>query len=120
MIKYEEKTCSDCKNAKLLKRDSKFPTFRTEHSDYECVGDKVTLALMDKYNWKLGRGIAEECPSFDSIELRQHCMICGELIVGKKFSWPYWAIGIMEDIPTCSEKCKKILQKKLDKQGRND
>ncbi|MFW6030864.1 MAG: hypothetical protein ACOCRO_11525 [Halanaerobiales bacterium] len=117
MIKRCEKNCYDCQFAKLLQTHKDFPSFRTEESKYECVSGEVPLALFEKYGWKLGKEIAKECPGFSSIKLDQECMICGSEIKGDKLTWPHWAEGIMEDIPTCSETCKKKLQLVLDEQA---
>lgn len=117
MIRNKNKTCMDCKFAKMVKEGKEDFSMRNEHSDYECVNPHVTLDMMEKHDWELGEELAADCDVFESLEIDTYCLECDEKINGKKTDWKYWAEGLMEDIPTCSKECQDKLQQKLDKQA---
>ena len=110
MIKREEKHCLDCQHGmKIVGR-------KGNKNVTECNNPEVDPRFLEKHNWELGE-LAKKCKHFNSVKLKQRCMVCDTEFEGKKSEWEHWAIGPLEDIPLCSEECVEELQPKLDKQA---
>lgn len=110
-----EKSCFDCKNAIVFEdrsvgieayvddcKQGDKPEVQKFFSD-----DEGGLEVFDETK------VASKCPYFEP-HLYSECANCKVTINEPIYSWSLVVVGVYDELPVCSEKCKVELQKRVD------